>query len=96
MGFRGRLRKLEDAAKREVTILVTEDGEEVVFHGDFRELLVEFYNASREHRPVEHEMLPYLERGSKAKNPERDSTVWGLMSWGSQQYLREPIEDLSE
>ncbi len=96
MGLRDRLRKLEEAARREAVVLVTDDGEEVTFSGDFRELFVECYDAAREHRPVDHELRPYLERGLQAKDPQRDGTVWGLMSFEAQEHLREPVEDLSE
>ena len=96
MGLKDRLRKLEEAAEAEGAVLVTDDGEEITYYGDFGELLVECHAAAREHRPVEHELRPYLERGLEAKYPERDGTIWGLMSYDAQQHLREPLEDLSE
>lgn len=41
-------------------------------------------------------LSPHLERGLEANHPEKDGTIWGLMSWEAQQYLRDPVEDLSE
>ncbi len=96
MSFRGRVRKLEEAARREAVILVTDDGEEVPFLGDFGELMSECFDAACEHRPVDHELRPYLERGLQAKDPGKDGTIWGIMSDSAQAHLREPVEDLSE
>ena len=65
MGLRDRLARLrrEAFASSQEVVLVTDDGEEIVFHGDPLGLVVEQWEAAVEGRPVEHPLAPYLDRG---------------------------------
>ena len=71
MGLRDRMKRLEGELAPERVILLTEDGEEIPFSGDPLELVVEWWSAAVERRPVEHPLAPRLDRGLRLKDPER-------------------------
>ena len=81
--MKGRLRKLEGRIPFEEVVLVTDDGEEMVFRGDPLGLVVEGWSARVEGRPLDHPLAPYQERGLRLKNPERVSDpVWKMLGGG--------------
>jgi hypothetical protein len=80
VGLKDRLKSLEGRISFEEVVLVTDDGEEIVFRGDPLDLVVEQWSARVEGRPVEHPLVPYLDRGLRLKHPERASDpLWRML-----------------
>ena len=83
MGLKDELRRLRRKLAPEEVVLVTDDGEEMVFRGDPLGLVVEGWSARVEGRPLDHPLAPYQESGLRLKNPERVSDpVWKMLGGG--------------
>ena len=71
MGLKDKLKRPEGEVLRKEVVLVTDDGEETRFHSDPMDQVTEEWQAHRDGRPVDHLLVPYLERGLRLKHPER-------------------------
>ncbi len=83
MGLKDKLRRLEGKILREEGVLVTEDGEEVRFRADPLDLVTEKWQSHRDGRPIDHMLVPYLERCLRLKHPKRvTDPLWKKLDGG--------------
>jgi hypothetical protein len=86
VGLKDKLKRLEGKNLREEVVLVTEDGEEVRFRADPLGLVTEEWQAHRDGRPVDHMLVPYLERGLRLKHPKRvTDPLWKTLDGGDRE-----------